>query len=1381
MAFLTAAALKTLGAGRHRTKHRKLHLNHPVIGLLMSIILALSIILEPSSVNAISIQGQESTFGQPAGELNYAEQAPRVAYPDSGINPNNPNVNQASAQYRFFKGTVWKDPLPNNQGKMNVAFDAVANTLSGLSPDDRISILPVNLAFGDNSTRYSWISFGIEFNYDGSIDFGLKQNEYYNDGSSSEGDYSNSRYWSTSASGTQNIPVPYIVGHSYLAELNSNQFVLTDRNTQGYWIQELTVPADHCLILSTGTVSPASIVEGTVNTNVTGIAGMPDFVMDVFNGLNSCDELSGFDDPGSLVPAGVNCITTKFSSSGYWRWTVLSTSGPVPVVEQSTISYPASIVIGETADIDIPVRNTGGPAESMTIQVGFPDAQLADKIIIDESATSIANARLYDRGCDASIKYQFKFDEVIRLINRPKIIYPFVKGSDEWPAGDVKHLKVKVTPTETGDYYFLVKTAASGQNCPVSWDPGVDSLNAQEDQQIEYAYKYKISVEKASTAISVTTSPSELFLNEPLEIRGGITSPERPSTGNKEGTVTLQGSPDNITWSGIGTTGSNSSGQFSYWWECPSGSLNYIRASWEGNDLFEGVASAPAVVNVVDIAEPDEPELIGHTMTTGINGSVNIDNASTFYPDGGSAYSFLCFGHISENHTITWNVYSPAGSLVRTNQHIIEASAADINPVWSETNLKDLKPWYESHLGEPFQTRIYLDGRLIAVDIWQVIKHACFSRLEILNLPEYGENCSIEYSIESPVSGPPFSDGTVVIEYAAVTGYDDQVDQWLPLSSGSPVKGSYCLEWAPPRAGKYLIKSSWTNDANRSCFGRDITRYEDTSGIDVQRKYFSGSIDVSPDTLIFGSKATITASTLPKIEGLEYKIVLYTQGGTPYFLRQGATDSTGLYSQSWSPGTGTYSFRIVNISNENYYTDPEWPLLTLTVVQATTSINLISSQNPSIFKQPLTFTAAVNPVPDAGSVQFKDNGVNLGSGVNLNSNGQADYSTSTLTTGVHVITAIYSGGLNYSGSTSNLLTQTVNSPSLIMDTASLPNGDLKAVYSQSLSALYGKSPYSWSIITKYGQSLPTGLKLNSNSGVISGTPAKPGVYTFTVRVTDKNKDAALNTFTIKINPAVEMVVSKLPGGETGISYKDWTPGASGGNGEYHWTLSKGILPPGLNLDDSTGKISGIPQSAGNFIFTLKVTDGLKGSASKYLTASIFPALKILTDTLPAADIGVAYKSTALKASGGTKKYIWSIIEGDAALPDGLDLVNGVIKGKPETGSSGTHKFTIKVEDEFGAASQAVSITINEPLTISDDIPGSAAVGKVCTFKLTASGGTKTGYKWSISGVLPRGLTFDSKAGVISGKFSKAGSFTFSIKLTDSLQGTCVKYFTIKVK
>jgi hypothetical protein len=90
-----------------------------------------------------------------------------------------------------------------------------------------------------------------------------------------------------------------------------------------------------------------------------------------------------------------------------------------------------------------------------------------------------------------------------------------------------------------------------------------------------------------------------------------------------------------------------------------------------------------------------------------------------------------------------------------------------------------------------------------------------------------------------------------------------------------------------------------------------------------------------------------------------------------------------------------------------------------TITPETTTTSLVSSANPSVFGSSVTFTATVAPSAATGTVQFYADGVTLGS-VPL-SGGTASVSTAALTIGTHVITATYSGSLNFAGSTGTLM------------------------------------------------------------------------------------------------------------------------------------------------------------------------------------------------------------------------------------------------------------------------------------------------------------------------------------------------------------------------
>src|SRR5207247_662818 len=103
---------------------------------------------------------------------------------------------------------------------------------------------------------------------------------------------------------------------------------------------------------------------------------------------------------------------------------------------------------------------------------------------------------------------------------------------------------------------------------------------------------------------------------------------------------------------------------------------------------------------------------------------------------------------------------------------------------------------------------------------------------------------------------------------------------------------------------------------------------------------------------------------------------------------------------------------------------------TTTTTLPGTATGLTSSVQPSVFGQPVTFTATVAAKSTGAGTPTRPVTVADGQRTHvtgtLNSSGQAMFTTSTLTVGSHSITASYGGDTSFKEGTSPKFTQTVN-------------------------------------------------------------------------------------------------------------------------------------------------------------------------------------------------------------------------------------------------------------------------------------------------------------------------------------------------------------------
>ncbi|MEU9130117.1 putative Ig domain-containing protein [Kitasatospora sp. NPDC048540] len=291
-------------------------------------------------------------------------------------------------------------------------------------------------------------------------------------------------------------------------------------------------------------------------------------------------------------------------------------------------------------------------------------------------------------------------------------------------------------------------------------------------------------------------------------------------------------------------------------------------------------------------------------------------------------------------------------------------------------------------------------------------------------------------------------------------------------------------------------------------------------------------------------------------------------------------------------------------------------------------------------------------------------------------------------------------------------------------------------------------------------------------------------------------------------PAFKAAPKKLPTATVGQEIEQ-TPVADVTGGTLPYTYAIDHIPPGLAFDGTTGVLSGRPTAPtppdqpDGYAFTVHVADGGSQSADLIYTLPVAtaPTTTAVVNVAPANPNDSDRLTVDVTVINGPDTSGVAVPGGDVTLTADGDN-DDPIGTAPLSGDGtvsftdlpplpvGSHTLTAHypgdaLHSPSDSAAQPLTVTYSPVRTFITQPPpdGTVNTGYDTVFSPIRVNGGKAPYHYDIaSGALPDGLRLNGGNGVISGVPTKEGTYTFTLRVSDSQDqpSTVSRQLTIRI-
>ncbi len=545
--------------------------------------------------------------------------------------------------------------------------------------------------------------------------------------------------------------------------------------------------------------------------------------------------------------------------------------------------------------------------------------------------------------------------------------------------------------------------------------------------------------------------------------------------------------------------------------------------------------------------------------------------------------------------------------------------------------------------------------------------------------------------------------------------------------------------------------------------------------ITVAKDATTTTLAAVPTPVLTGQQVTLTATVTGAAQG---NTVEFYDGTTK--LGESQINGSGVGTFVWTPTTaGARSLTAKFAGTATAISSQSGAQNVQVNAPANTTVAL-SVPGTALTGTPVTLTANVAPQNAAGTVQFKDNGTNIGSPVTV-SNGQAALQHTFNTSGAHSITADFTAGSGFVNSSAPAQTVTVNAP-----TSTTLQAPTSATTGQSVTLSAGVQPAGAVGTVQFKDN---GTAIGSPVAVVAGqaslqhTFGAAGSHSITAEFLGGtgfagSTSAAQSVAVTDPDVSTSLTVS-APGTATTGSSVDLTATVSPSNAEGSVQFTDNGAPIGAPIAVANG-VATLPHTftdAGPHSIGASFT-GASGftnstAAAHDVTVTDPDVATSLTVSAPGtATTGVSVDLSATVSPSNAQGSV-QFKDNGANIGSSVTVANGAAVLPHSFVSAGAHSITAEFTGAAGftnstAAAQNVTVTDPDVVTsLTVQAPGVATTGTPVDLTATVSPSNADGsVQFTVNGAsVGAPVAVSSGVATLPYAFNGAGSFQVSAEFT----------------